>query len=144
MANDKESMLGARRQTAELARLPVYKHLMRLWVITLCISFPALLWQPRWGMSLLWGFTVCLVPAIVFAWYARRINGASSVYASVNRLYGAEAAKFTLTAVLFAAVFTRDVDFSVPVFIGAYILAQVVQLVVTAKVLRHHRMSGKP
>ncbi|MBU2884202.1 ATP synthase subunit I [Gilvimarinus agarilyticus] len=117
---------------------------MRLWVITLCISFPALLWQPRWGMSLLWGFTVCLVPAIVFAWYARRINGASSVYASVNRLYGAEAAKFTLTAVLFAAVFTRDVDFSVPVFIGAYILAQVVQLVVTAKVLRHHRMSGKP
>lgn len=143
MANDQESMLKARRQTAELARLPVYKRLMQLWIILLCIGAAVMFWQSRWGMSLLWGFTVCLVPAMVFAWYAGRISGASSVYASVNRFYGAETAKFMLTAVLFAVVFTRDVEFSVPVFLGAFVLAQVVQLVITAQVVRNHRVDGK-
>lgn len=140
MANDQESMRNARRQTVELARLPVYKRLIQLWIILLCIGAAVMFWQSRWGMSLLWGFSVCLAPAIVFAWYAGRIRGASNVHASVNRFYGAETAKFLLTAAFFAVVFTRDADFSVPVFFGAFILAQIAQLILTAKVLRSFRV----
>lgn len=136
-------MFGVRRQAAELARLPVYKHLITLWLFTLCLGFPVLLWQSHWGLSLLWGVSVCLVPAIVFAWYAGRISGASRIYASVNRFYGAETAKFILTAVLFAVAFTRDVELSVPVFLGSFILAQVAQWAIAAKVLRSHPLSGR-
>ncbi|MCP8900487.1 ATP synthase subunit I [Gilvimarinus xylanilyticus] len=107
--------------------------MLRLWIILLVIAAPVVFWRPVWGISLLWGFSVCLVPSMVFARFAGQIRGASAVRQSVNRFYRAESAKLLLTAALFAAVFTRDVPISLPVFLCAFVVAQIAQMIVTAK-----------
>ncbi|UTF59054.1 ATP synthase subunit I [Gilvimarinus sp. DA14] len=106
-----------------------------LWLALCVISGPVLYWQPLWGISILWGFSVCLVPAMVFARLAGQIRGATAVRQSVSRFYRAESAKLLLTAVLFAVVFTRDVRISLPVFLCAFVTAQIAQMIVTAAVL---------
>lgn len=129
-------MPWARRQTsAVLAKLPVFKCLVWLWLALCVLSGPVLYWQPLWGISLLWGFSVCLVPSMVFARLAGHIRGARDVRQSVSRFYRAESVKLLLTAVLFAVVFTRDVPISLPVFLCAFITAQVIQMIVTAVVI---------
>ncbi|MDO3387671.1 ATP synthase subunit I [Gilvimarinus sp. SDUM040013] len=135
-------MPKARRRTAVIAKLPVFNYLLKLWIVLIVISMPVVFWQSSWGISLLWGFSVCLVPAMVFARYAGHIHGATNIRASVNRFYGAETAKFMLTTALFVVVFTRDVNFSVPVFLCAFIAAQVAQLIVTARVIRRLGQPG--
>lgn len=127
-------MPWARRKTSTvIAELPVFRWLLRLWIILLVIAAPIVFWRPVWGISLLWGFSVCLVPSMVFARFAGQIRGASAVRQSVNRFYRAESAKLLLTAALFAVVFTRDVPISLPVFLCAFVVAQIAQTIVTAK-----------
>ncbi|MDO3381657.1 ATP synthase subunit I [Gilvimarinus algae] len=121
-----------RNKSAVIARMPVFRRLVILWLVLIVTSCPLLFWYPRWGISLLWGFSVCLVPAMVFAKIAGQVRGAHDVKTSVNRFYSAEAAKFMLTVALFALVFTRDANYSVPVFLCAFIFAQIAQLALTA------------
>ena len=118
--------------------LPVFQPLVGLWLVTVIIGVLTMTWESRWGISLLWGSSVCLLPALIFAWYAAAIRGARQVDASVRRFYMAEAAKFIVTALLFAVVFTRDATISLPVFFCAYIATQILTLVLTAKVVHRH------
>ena len=136
-------MPRARRQTsAVITTLPVFKRLVALWIVLIVFSGAVLSWHSLWGISLLWGFSVCLVPAIVFARFAGQIRGAWGIRQSVNRFYSAESAKLILTAVLFAVVFTRDVAISIPVFLCAFVAAQIAQLIVTAASIRQR--NGQP
>lgn len=118
--------------------LPVLQSLSKLWLITLVISALVMIWEIRLGISLLWGSSVCLLPAMVFAWYASTLRGARQAATSVRRFYLAEAAKLVITAVLFAVVFIRGASISLPVFFCAYIATQILVLVLTAKVIHRH------
>lgn len=125
----------SRNRPDALKVLPVFKPLAILWLVLLGISELIIFWHQRWGISLLWGSSVCLLPAMIFAWYAAHIRGARDIHASVQRFYAAEAAKFILTAILFAVVFTRGTVISLPVFFCAFIATQILTLVLTAKVV---------
>lgn len=127
-----------RRGSDTLKILPVFKVLVGLWLATVVFGALITLWESRWGISLLWGSSVCLLPALIFAWYAAGIRGARQVGNSVRRFYLAEAAKFMVTALLFAVVFTRDATISLPVFFCAYIATQILTLVLTAMVVHRH------
>jgi ATP synthase protein I len=90
------------------------------------------------GLSLLWGFSVCLLPAVCFTWYANQYRGARATQVTVQKFYRAEAVKFVLTAMLFAAVF-QQVDKIYPAtFFLAFVIAQIFSWVLTAGVLRGH------
>ena len=137
-------MPSARRQTSTvIVTLPVFKRLVVLWLILMVMSGAVFSWHSLWGISLLWGFSVCLLPAIVFAWFAGQIRGARYISQSLHRFYGAESVKLILTAVLFAVVFTRDVPISMPVFFCAFVTAQITQLIVTAASVRQRNGQSK-
>ncbi len=127
-----------RHRSGTVKILPVFQSLFGLWLVTVVIGALVMVWESRWGISLLWGSSVCLLPALIFAWYAADIRGARQVATSVRRFYLAEAAKFMITALLFAVVFTRDATISLPVFFCAYIATQILTLVLTAKVVHRH------
>lgn len=55
--------------------------------------------------SALAGGMVALIPNIFFAWWMFRFRGARQAKRAVKAFYGAEAGKFGLTVVLFAASF---------------------------------------
>ncbi|MFC3154167.1 ATP synthase subunit I [Gilvimarinus japonicus] len=137
-------MPRARRQiSAVIATLPVFKRLVVLWLILMAISGAVFSWHSLWGISLLWGFSVCLLPAIVFARFAGQVRGARDISQSVHRFYSAESAKLILTAALFAVVFTRDVPISMPVFLCAFVTAQIAQLIVIAASVRQRNTQSK-
>jgi ATP synthase protein I len=90
----------------------------------------------RIGLSLLWGFSVCLLPAACFTWYATKYRGARVALATVNGFYRAEAVKFVLTAILFALVFQRVDQIQPAVFFFAFVVAQICSWVLVALTLR--------
>jgi ATP synthase protein I len=121
----------------------VFKQLVILWLALMLLSGVVMAWQSQWGISLLWGFSVCLLPAMVFAKYAGQIRGALAVGQSVNRFYRAESAKLILTALLFAAVFIRDELISMPVFLCAFVAAQIAQIILVALSVYRYTPSGR-
>ncbi|WP_049723041.1 ATP synthase subunit I [Gilvimarinus polysaccharolyticus] len=132
-------MTSVRRpRSAVIATLPVFKRLLLVWITLIVMSLAVIAWLPVIGVSLLWGVCVCLVPAMVFAKIAGNIRGAQNVSQSVNRFYMAESAKLILTAALFAAVLTRDAALSIPVFLCAFVVTQLVQLIVIAASVRQY------
>lgn len=90
----------------------------------------------RVGLSLLWGFSVCLLPAACFTWYATKYQGARAALAMVNGFYRAEAVKFVLTAVLFALVFQRVDKIDPAVFFLAFVIAQIFSWMLVAITVR--------
>jgi|GEM_PF-3540707 len=130
---------AAGKKSAVIARLPIFKRLLWLWSALLLIGAAVAVWQPYWGISLVWGFSVCLVPALLFAWLTSRVHGAAAIHHSISRFYWAESAKLILTAVLFAVVFTRSVTISVPVLLCAFVTAQMAQLLVAAVSVRQRK-----
>lgn len=135
-----KSPVPNRHQSAPgvIATLPAFKKLAMLWVILVLLSSGVLVWDKQWGVSLLWGFSVCLLPAMVFAKYAGQIRGALAVGQSVSRFYRAESAKLILTAALFAAVFIRDELISMPVFLCAFVAAQLAHITLVATSVYRH------
>lgn len=127
------------RSQSVIAQLPVLKRLLWLWAAALGIGALMSAWNSQWGLAVIWGVSVCLLPAAVFARYAGQVRGATQVQHSVHRFYAAEAAKFALTAVLFAVVFTRDVKINVPVFFCAFIGAQLASGLVANRALARWR-----
>lgn len=92
--------------------------------------------DPVRGLSLIWGFSVCLLPAICFSWYSFRYRGARVAVATVNMFYRAEAMKFILTALLFAAVFYRADKVDLVVFFLAFVAAQILSWLLMAITLK--------
>lgn len=90
----------------------------------------------QWGLSVLWGSSVCLLPAMCFSWYAYKYQGARQALATVNAFYRAESLKFILTALLFAAVFHRADKINLAVFFLAFITAQIFSWLLIAHTLR--------
>lgn len=124
------------RPASSIAKPPVLRRLLLLWLATLPLALMTMLIDARWGLSLLWGFSVSLLPAACFAWYATRHSGARAAAAVVNGFYRAEAVKFVLTAILFALVFQRVDQIHLPAFFLAFIAAQIIAWVLTAQSLR--------
>jgi F0F1-type ATP synthase assembly protein I len=109
-----------------------------LWLWLILVALMLMLIDKGVGLSLLWGFSVCLLPAMCFTWYAHHYRGARAMQMTVHKFYRAEAAKFILTTMLFAAVF-QQVDKIYPAtFFLAFVIAQIFSWVLTAGILRRH------
>jgi ATP synthase protein I len=92
------------------------------------------------GLSLLWGYSVAILPSVCFAWFGfRKFGGARQTGAMVSGLYRAEAFKFFLTAALFAAVFAQVDRVYLPVFFLAFVCGQVGSWLATAQALGRQR-----
>lgn len=88
------------------------------------------------GLSVLWGYSVNVLPSICFAWYSLKYFGsARRSRAMVSSLYRAEALKFVLTVVLFSVVFMQVGSIYPLIFFLAYGAAQVATWVITARAL---------
>jgi ATP synthase protein I len=134
-----------RKKTPEVGRLrpgtiakpPVFKRLLGLWLIAVVAAMAVMPIDSRWGLSLLWGFSVCLLPGVSFAWYAFRYQGAHRVASAVQMFYRAEAVKFFLTACLFAAVFQHADKINLLVFFLAFIAAQIASWLLAAMTIKN-------
>src|SRR5690606_29680270 len=94
----------------------------------------------RFGLSVLWGYSVSLLPSACFAWFAlKRYGSARQAGAMVQGLYLAEAFKFFLTAALFAAVLMQVDRIYLPVFFLAFVCGQFGSWLVTAKALTRRK-----
>lgn len=119
-----------------IAKPPVFKYLFSLWLVASALAVVMMKLDMRWGLSLLWGFSVCLLPTLCFSWYAFKYQGARLVSASVQMFYRAESMKFLLTTVLFALVF-KQADKIIPmVFFLAFVAAQILAWLVSAFTLK--------
>ena len=128
--------------TSTIAKPPVLQRQLFLWLVLVAVALTLMPIDSRGGLSLLWGFSVCLLPAACFTWYANHYRGARATLVTVNRFYRAEATKFVLTAVLFAAVF-QQVDKIYPAaFFLAFVIAQIFSWVLTAVTVRRHSRSS--
>jgi F0F1-type ATP synthase assembly protein I len=114
----------------------VLQRLLILWMVLIAMSVAVMPIDSRWGLSLLWGFSVCLLPAVCFTWYAFRYRGARVVIASVKMFYRAETVKFFLTAILFAVVFHHADKISTAVFFLAFVAAQIASWLVSAMTIK--------
>lgn len=90
----------------------------------------------QWGLSLLWGSSVCLLPVLCFSWFVYKYQGARQASATVIAFYSAESLKFILTALLFAAVFHRADKINLAVFFLAFITAQIFSWLLIAFTLK--------
>jgi ATP synthase protein I len=120
---------------ARVARPPVVRRLLWLWLSTLGLSLAVMVFNPQWGLSLLWGSSVSLLPAICFARYAFRYRGASYTLSAVGAFYRGEALKYFLTLLLFAAVFIQVAKIHAVVFFLAFISVQIFSWLLTAHAL---------
>ena len=128
-----------RLRPSTIARPPVVQRLFMLWLAAVVLAVAVMPIDSKWGLSLLWGFSVCLLPAICFSWYSFRYRGARAAVTAVNAFYRAEAIKFFLTALLFAAVFHRADKVNLLVFFLAFIAAQIFSWLLTALTLKPPR-----
>lgn len=126
---------GRLRQSS-IAKPPILKRLFGLWFVLILLAVAVMPIDARWGLSLLWGFSVCLLPAVCFSWYAFRYQGARVVTATVKMFYRAETVKFLLTAILFAVVFHHADRISTAVFFLAFIAAQIASWLISAMSLK--------
>src|SRR5690606_13802814 len=122
--------------TSTIAKPPVLQRQLFLWLVMAVMALTVMLIDARAGLSILWGFSVCLLPVVCFTWYARNYRGARAVVATVTSFYRAEAVKFILTAVLFAVVFQRADKIHPAAFFLAFVVAQICSWVVIAITLR--------
>lgn len=122
--------------TSTIAKPPVLQRQLYLWLILVLMALTVMLTETRIGLSLLWGFSVCLLPAACFTWYATKYRGARAALAMVNGFYRAEAVKFALTAILFALVFQRAEQIHPIAFFLAFVVAQICSWVLVALTLR--------
>lgn len=99
------------------------------------LASAVLLVDARIGLSLMWGFSACMLPALSFAWYASRGSGTLGAVVTINRFYRAEAVKIVLTAALFALIFQHEKKIDVVVLFLAFIVAQVCSSVLVARTL---------
>lgn len=110
--------------------------LLLLWIALALGSGALLLIDTTLGLSLLWGFSVSLLPGICFAWFSYRGPwGARRTAAVLSAIYRAEAIKFFLTVVLFAAVFMQVDKIYPSVVFLAFIGAHICSWVLTAQAL---------
>jgi ATP synthase protein I len=117
--------------TSTIAKPPVLqRQLMAVMALTM-VPIDA-----RLGLSILWGFSVCLLPSACFTWYAHSDRGARAVATTVIGFYRAEAVKFVLTASLFAVVFLQADKIHPAVFFLAFVVAQICSWVLVAVTLR--------
>lgn len=124
------------RRPATIARPPVAAHLLWFWLALLLLAGLVALVNRPYALALAWGSSVNLLPGICFAWYSFRTGrGARHALATVNAFYRAEAIKFLLTAVLFAAVFVQVEAIHLPTFFLAFLGAQAGSWWLSARVL---------
>lgn len=110
--------------------------LLLLWFALALLSGAVTLINTTWGLSLLWGCSVSLVPSVCFAWYSfRKRYSAGQAQAVVHAFYRAETVKFVLTAAMFAAVFAQVDMIHLPIFFLAFIGAQIGSWWLAARVL---------
>lgn len=121
---------------SSIAKPPILQRQLYLWLVMMGLALLLLLIDTRIGMSLVWGFSVCLLPAICFTWYATKYQGARAALGVVNGFYRAETVKFILTAILFALVFQRVEQIYPSAFFLAFVAAQIFSWVLIAYSLR--------
>lgn len=128
------------RRTITIARPPVLSRLLLFWSLLVLVAFSVWMFDTRLGLSLLWGIAVSALPGACFAWYSfRRHGGARQSGAVVRAIYRAETLKFFLTAVVFAAVFSRVSDIHPVVFFIAFIGTHIGSSLVSARVIARFR-----
>lgn len=110
---------------------PVFRRLTLLWLILIGIALAIKPYDSTLSLSVLWGVTVNLAPAVCFAWYVFRIRGASKVRQTVNAFYRGEAAKYLMTVFLFAVVFVQVDKINVLAFFLSVITAQILSWLVS-------------
>ena len=96
------------------------------------IASAVMLINSRVGLSILWGFSVCMLPAACFTWYATKSRVMLTTLVTINNFYRAEAVKVILTAILFALVFKRENQIDAVILFVAFVIAQICSAVLVA------------
>lgn len=112
---------------------------MLLWLAQCVLIAVVFVWSQRLGLTLLWGVTVCLVPAILFAKLAEKRQAPEHTYLFMQKINRAQAVKLALTMALFAMVFKQADKIIVPVFFVTFAVTQFLNVIVTAKAVSSHR-----
>lgn len=118
-----------------ITKPPVVKWLLVIWLSAIAVALLVWMTDSRLGLTLLWGFSVSLVPGILFAWYVFKYQGAHQVGVVVHSLYRAEAAKFVFTAGLFIAAFQQAEKINLVLFFFAYLAAQIISWLLIARMI---------
>ena len=87
-------------------RLPAIREMV-LWqfLTATCLAALVWLWNRDAALAIAYGSAIFLIPNTYFAWQAFRYSGAAKAGLVTRAIYKGQAAKFLLTAVMFAAVF---------------------------------------
>lgn len=118
-----------------ISKPPILQRQLFLWLAMVAIAL-AIMWIDKGiGLSLLWGFSVCMLPAACFTWYATKSRVMFAPLVTINNFYRAEAIKIILTAILFALVFKRANEIDVVILFIAFVVAQICSAVLVAKTL---------
>ena len=75
------------------------------------------------GLPLLLGSIACIIPSFYFVSRLKGFTGARSAKRSLRSLYKGEAVKLLMSGVLLL-VMIKTIDFSIPLFIVGYLVAQ--------------------
>ena len=118
-----------------IPKSPILQRQLFLWLAMVVIALAVMVIDARVGLSLLWGFSVCMLPAACFTWYANKNHVLFVTLTTVNNFYRAEAIKIVLTGILFALVFKRENNIDVVILFIAFVVAQICSAVVVAKTL---------
>lgn len=112
---------------------------MILWLALVGLAVALVPLDKKLGISLAWGISVCLLPAICFAWYSFKYRGGQVAVAVVSGFYRAEAVKFLLTGILFAAAFKRTDQINILIFFTAFIVTQILSWSLSAATFKQSR-----
>jgi ATP synthase protein I len=103
-----------------------------LWQIiaTLLCIIAAVIVNSTWVLSALCGAMISLIPSVYFAYRVFKISGARYAKYIAQSFYKAETAKFLLTMVGFALVFSTYKHVRVDVFFASYLVVMITGLLI--------------
>jgi ATP synthase protein I len=111
--------------TSTIPKPPILQRQLFLWFVMGAVAVVAMQINFRLGLSFLWGFSVCMLPAICFTWYATKNQGKHTTLVTINNFYRAETIKVILTAILFVLVFKRETEINTVFLFIAFVVAQI-------------------
>ncbi len=126
---------STQRNINTIPKPPILQRQLFLWLAMVVIAVAVMWINRRIGLSLLWGFSVCMLPAACFTWYATKKRVVHATLVTINNFYRAEAIKIVLTAILFAVVFQRENEIDVIILFVAFVVAQLCSAILVAKTL---------
>jgi ATP synthase protein I len=129
---------ATQRPTNTIPTPPILQRQLLLWLVMSGIAIIVFRLNAKVGLSLLWGFSLCMLPAACFTLYANKNSVNQAIIKRINNFYRAEAVKMVLTAILFALVFKHVNKINVIVLFLAFIAAQICSSVLVAQTLHKY------